>query len=278
MIIKVLVENEKEIDNETIAAKHGLSFYIESNGKKILLDVGPNSLFTKNAAELDINLSEVDMVVISHGHKDHGGGISHFLKINSKAKIYMHKMATSKFYTKIFGVLPYYVGLNKKVLYENKNRIHFIEGDFQIDSKTFLISNFVKDFQTPTSNKSLFVKEHGTLKPDSFQHEIVLLVKEFDGNVLFSSCSHSGISNIVKTAYIRFPDSIKAVIGGFHLYNPISNKAEDGPYISRLADELINFNTNYYTCHCTGNGSFEILKNILGSKVNKISAGKTLEI
>ena len=55
-----------------LESEHGLSLYIEANGQKILFDLGASDLFLKNAEKLEINLCEVDTVIISHGHYDHG--------------------------------------------------------------------------------------------------------------------------------------------------------------------------------------------------------------
>ena len=78
MIIKTLVENtsiSKDFGNE-----HGLSLYIETNALKILFDVGASELFLKNAEKLGVNITDVDFLVISHGHYDHGGGLKIFFK------------------------------------------------------------------------------------------------------------------------------------------------------------------------------------------------------
>ncbi|NCA67648.1 MAG: MBL fold metallo-hydrolase, partial [Clostridia bacterium] len=59
--------------------EHGLSFYVETKKHKLLFDTGESGIFAENAAKLGIDLSEVDIAVISHGHYDHGGGLPAFL-------------------------------------------------------------------------------------------------------------------------------------------------------------------------------------------------------
>ncbi|MGL5573401.1 MAG: MBL fold metallo-hydrolase, partial [Cetobacterium sp.] len=96
-----MVENKSL--NKDLAKEHGLSLYIKTNGKKILFDVGESKKFWKNAEKIGINLEEIDYLVLSHGHKDHGGGLPYFLKKNKKAKIYCSEYYFDKHYKKILG-------------------------------------------------------------------------------------------------------------------------------------------------------------------------------
>ena len=73
-----------------LAAEHGLSLYVETNGKKILFDAGQSAAFADNAEKLGVDLAQVDLVVLSHGHYDHSGGLRRFLEINDHAEIYVN--------------------------------------------------------------------------------------------------------------------------------------------------------------------------------------------
>lgn len=95
----MLVENTT--NNKVLKPKHGLSIHIETPKHKILFDIGPNNPFIHNANQLGIDLTEVDTLVISHGHFDHGGALSSFLNINTKAKIYIHRQAFEPHYIKV---------------------------------------------------------------------------------------------------------------------------------------------------------------------------------
>lgn len=84
MKITTLVENS--CVSKDLEAVHGLSFLIETEGTKILMDMGPGEEFLRNADKLGINISDVDYAVISHGHNDHGGGLRSFLKKKPKSE------------------------------------------------------------------------------------------------------------------------------------------------------------------------------------------------
>ena len=84
MLIKTLVENSSI--SQDYGSEHGLSLYVETNGRKILFDVGASSLFYENAKKLNVDISNIDILVISHGHYDHGGGLTTFLDINKSPR------------------------------------------------------------------------------------------------------------------------------------------------------------------------------------------------
>lgn len=95
MIVRTLVEDTKTATG--LGSEHGLSLHIETNGYKILFDVGASDLFLRNANEMNVSVSDVDYLVISHGHYDHGGGLRAFLKTNTKAKVFIHQLAFEKY-------------------------------------------------------------------------------------------------------------------------------------------------------------------------------------
>ena len=83
MLIKTLVENTAI--SKDFGSEHGLSLYIETKKHKILFDVGASELFLKNAKKLDVSIADVDFLVISHGHYDHGGGLKSFIPAIAQA-------------------------------------------------------------------------------------------------------------------------------------------------------------------------------------------------
>ena len=75
----------------TCCAHHGLSLlitaYIGSEKRTVLFDAGPEGeTFLRNAKILGVDLSEVEAVVLSHGHWDHAGGLVSAIEEISKGK------------------------------------------------------------------------------------------------------------------------------------------------------------------------------------------------
>ena len=80
--ITTLIENQPGQD-ERLAFEHGLSLFIEFAGKRLLFDTGQTGAFADNAEKLSIDLSQLDAVILSHGHYDHSGGLARLLPLLS---------------------------------------------------------------------------------------------------------------------------------------------------------------------------------------------------
>lgn len=280
MNISVIIENSVCLPNEKgLAAEHGLCVHITHEGKNTLFDVGRSDLFIHNAEKMGIDLSAVDYLVLSHAHSDHGGGLKHFFEKNRKAKVYMHRTASQKFYTKIAGLIPYYIGLETEVLDKNRNRINFIGEHTILTENIHLLVNFSRTFPLPKSNSSLYVKNGSRLVHDTFTHEIVLLLKENRKNIVFTACSHSGVINMVEKVqeYVK-EETVDAVFGGFHTFNPVNRKNESASYLNLLAENLQKHSAVFYTGHCTGKRNFNFLKEKLGDKLQPMNTGTIIAI
>ncbi|MGI6570826.1 MAG: MBL fold metallo-hydrolase [Caldicoprobacterales bacterium] len=95
MLIKTLVENTSI--SKDFGSEHALAV-CRTKKHKILLMMGASDLFLQNAKKLNVNIADVDFLVISHGHYDHGGGLKTFLKENTKAEVFLHRLAFEKHY------------------------------------------------------------------------------------------------------------------------------------------------------------------------------------
>ena len=279
MKITVLAENSVcKTNSQNLEAENGLSLYIEFDERKILFDTGQSDVFINNARAMGIDISQVDYLVISHGHFDHGGGLKHFQKINKKAKVFLHVNAAKKYYTRILGFIPYYVGLDQKSLARN-NRIYLIDQDTQIEEKIILLEGFTEVFPQPESNKALFEKTENRFITDKFNHEIAMLLIENNEIVLFSGCSHSGIINIIDEVNLFSKNMrIKATFGGLHIHNPISKKNECPEYITDLTIAMGETESVFYTGHCTGESNIILIKGWMGKMIQNLNTGDIIEL
>ena len=273
MIIKTLVENtsiSKDFGNE-----HGLSLYIETNALKILFDVGASELFLKNAEKLGVNITDVDFLVISHGHYDHGGGLKTFFKENTKAEVCLHHLAFEKHYAIRPNDKLDFIGLDDE-LKQNK-QIVFTSDRFYISNGIQVFSNVVQRETRPKSNRGLLTEQNERMIDDTFAHEQNLIIEEDGKTLLVTGCAHNGIINILEHFQEikgRMPDY---VIGGFHLSSR-SGGNEDSDMIDRIGKYLMATKAKFYTCHCTGIEAYERLRSVMGDNIDYLSTGSEITI
>lgn len=272
MIIKVLAENISE--NENLGSEHGLSLYIETEKHKILFDTGASGLFSENAAKLNVDLADIDIAVISHGHYDHGGGLDTFLALNSKAKVYIQEKAFGEYYGYDQNHDLEYIGLD--VALKQSDRFVLLSGTYLIDNELKLLSGVKGRRFFPSSNSNLLMKSGNGYIKDDFSHEQNLIINANDKKVLITGCAHNGIVNIIE--HFRAEEGVMPdfVIGGFHLSNPDTKEMEDPQILSKIAEFFLDTKATYYTCHCTGQRSYEVLKGRLDESIFYFSVGGQL--
>lgn len=269
-MLKIITLVENTTSSSEYRCKHGLSLYIETAKHKILFDLGPDETFAINAKTMEIDISEIDTVIISHGHKDHGGALQHFFSLNNKAKVYIRKAAFEPHYIKVLGI-PFCVGLDEKMM--KHPQILFTDDCVEIDEELTIFSDVKTDAYYSQSNRVLYAKTEGQLVRDDFRHEQNLIITMDESRVLISGCSHAGIVNIQQKAESLISDTITTLVGGFHLYNPPTKKYESDELIDDIAGVLARKQSNYYTCHCTGVKAYERMKKTLGNQLGYLSVG-----
>ena len=269
MKVTVLIDN---IENNGCIGEWGLSFLIEYKNQKILLDTGSSDNFIKNANKLNIKLEDVDFGVLSHAHYDHGNGIDKFFEMNNKAPFYIQKGSKENCFVKVLFYTRY-IGLKKNLLEDYKDRIIYVDKDKEIIKGVHIIAHNTKNLETIGKKEHMYLKENNTYRPDDFSHEQSLVIECKDGLVVFNSCSHGGFSNIVKEVKEKFNDkNIIAYFGGLHLFN--KKKKEVKSIAQGIIEDGIS---QIYTGHCTGDESYNVLKDVLGDKLDKFSCGLVYE-
>lgn len=272
MKITVLVENTSIDPN--LKTEHGLSLFIETKKHKILFDTGESDLFLINAKKLGIDLSLVDMCVLSHGHKDHGGGLNHFLEVNHKAVVYVQQRAFEPHFSKRDGR---YHDISVKVSKNNIHRIMYTADYLRIDDELMLFSKITGIKFYPSSNKNLYMDEDDRFSLDDFKHEQNLLITENNNHYLIAGCAHRGMINILDEAQKIVQGRINAVVGGLHLISR-SGLSETEDRIVALGHELRLRITKILTCHCTGEKAYSILQPILKTQITYIKSGSVIDL
>lgn len=256
MRIVTLMENTT-MDPE-LTAEHGLSLYIETQGKQILFDAGASGAFADNAEKLGVDLTKIDVAVLSHGHSDHSGGLLRFLQCNDHAPIYASEFA----FDGQCNAAGEYIGPDPAL----QGRLHFCGEKLELTDGIILECPRGSFGKIPLDTAGLQRREKGILRPDDFRHEQYLLIREGEKSVLFSGCSHRGVINI--TEYYR-PDIL---VGGFHYMK------RDPDSLMPEAQALLALPAVYYTGHCTGLAQYDFLKEQMGQRLHYLPTGSSLEL
>lgn len=281
MILTSLIDNTRLNNRTDLEIERGLSIHASTMGKSILFDAGSSRAFCDNARLLGVDIKIVDAAVISHRHHDHCNGITHFLDQNSKAQVYLRECEDTNYTFKTLG-FKVDVGINKQLLTKDASRITFINQMTEILPNVFIITDLSNKYAKPEGNKYLFTGSGESCKSDTFDHELLLVINEHDGLIVFTGCAHSGVLNMIDTALNNFPNTkIKAVIGGFHLvglplFNSIGGTKKQ---IEEIGESMLNYPIDkLYTGHCTGMKAYNILKGVLGERLEYFPTGRSVSI
>lgn len=268
-----------------ILAENGLSLFIEIKSKdsaiRILMDTGitGNSLI-KNAKELGVNLSQVDAIVISHGHYDHTGGLLKVLKeINRKVPVIAHPEA----FMPKFGILPS-LGM-PKLMYTgpqfSKREVEDAGGVFVLSRKPVpIIDDVLTTGEIARATKfekveGFYAVKDGEFRKDNLPDDQALIVKMADDSlVIFTGCGHSGIINTVNYALkLTTAKSVRAIVGGFHLIGATNNR------IRKTVEDLMKINPDIIApMHCTGFKAKSKFAGAFPEAFKEFYCGDTLEI
>jgi len=253
--ITILVDNHTFTDRY-LTGEPGLSIFVEADGKRILFDLGFSDVFLRNAETMGIDLCDLDVIVLSHGHLDHTGGLvplMHYLARSTIEKIpcrypvlvahphcfyprpkpplpdigpILPEDRVSRFFPVIARREPYWITGNLVFLGE-------IERQFGFEEKT------------PGSRR--IVTPDGREEPDYLLDDSALAYRSDEGLVIITGCSHAGICNIIEQARRVCGEArVVDVIGGLHLLSPTKEELEGTiSYLSELGLEAL------HACHCT---------------------------
>jgi 7,8-dihydropterin-6-yl-methyl-4-(beta-D-ribofuranosyl)aminobenzene 5'-phosphate synthase len=166
---------------EGLKAKWGFACLVEGFEKTILFDTGSSGeLLLSNARQLNVDPQEIDLVVISHKHWDHVGGLPAFLEVNPHVTVYMPASVAEVW---------------APDLKKRGAKLVAVSQPVEICKQVFLTG----EIEGPVNEQALILDTP-------------------NGQVVITGCAHPGIVQIVKKARdLGKTKPIYMVLGGFHL-------------------------------------------------------------
>jgi 7,8-dihydropterin-6-yl-methyl-4-(beta-D-ribofuranosyl)aminobenzene 5'-phosphate synthase len=244
----------------------GFAALVESDGHRILVDTGarPETVLS-NARELNVDLSDVREVILTHNHDDHVGGLlrlrREFMKKNPDALSVAH-VGKGIFWSRpgsdgkegnpMVALRQEYEGTGGK----------FVEHDqpVEIFSGAWLTGPVPRTYPERNWSVKGKVKSPVGLVEDTIPEDQSLIMNTAKGLVMITGCGHAGVINILTFAEKEFADTpVYAVMGGVHLF-PATDQQLDW-----TADKLKGFGLSYFVgAHCTGIESVYRIRQHLG--------------
>ena len=273
MKITALAENLPSVAG--CEAEHGLSLWIETQHHCLLMDTGASALFASNAAKLGIDLSQAEMLIISHGHYDHAGGVMTFAAAYPQTPVYLRRSAQGEFYSTQADGSLHYIGIDPAIA--SLPQTVWADGTLPLSDSLTLFGDIKQVAPQPPSNRRLYRKNGDSLEQDIFDHEQCLLIRENGKTVLLSGCAHNGVINILERCREVTGSLPDAVISGFHMKKSSPYTEEEWRSIADTAALLKEYPCHFYTCHCTGQPAYELMKTVMGDKLHYLACGETIQ-
>jgi 7,8-dihydropterin-6-yl-methyl-4-(beta-D-ribofuranosyl)aminobenzene 5'-phosphate synthase len=280
------------VASEGLTKDFGFSALVEYRGKTVLFDAGTDArIFERNLQRMKVDARKIDVVVISHGHYDHIGGLDYIVRANPQVKIYLPNDffalgAPTKFpfreaEPEVAKSLP------KEQQYFGGERV--IDGMVTVPTGLFWHSNVeyvteakevlpgVMLIPTTSALMGTFIK----YPPFGDEHPQFIGMPELSvsfatekGQVLLVGCSHSSIDAILQQTRKIRNAPVLLVAGGFHLIT--YNRTYIDQLATRMRDEYGV--QNVAPAHCTGHVACAIFRATFGEHYRFFGLGETLRL
>lgn len=281
----VVIEHVGEIPGRqmtTLAGEWGLSLHLdfEQQGAKAqyLLDFGYTpEIIGRNFGLLDIDAAKIDGLILSHGHRDHYGGMVGFVTqhrslLRPELALYIggETIFREKWLSRpdrppvSWGALDRIALTAQNVTPVCCEAPHALAGPFttgRIERTSFEVITG----GTKVRNEHFTDAERrGELALDEHADELgTCYIVKGRGLVVISSCGHTGIVNTVRTAMkVANVDRLHAVIGGFHLgMAPLDYIAHTVDALEALKPDVV------IPMHCTGANFIDAMRRRMPDRV-----------
>ena len=254
------------IPHHNFKGGNGQSFLVTTHGKHILFDAGwRGRVLLHNLASLDVEPKSISALVISHGHRDHTGGVPALLahrdgggplRVIGHPAVREEKVLGTRALHLSFGWPPIGRKDRKSCRFEGaREPVEVLPGIFT--SGEITVRNEAEGFE-----KQAWHRDHGGWRHDHVMDDQSLVIRARGGLVVVTGCAHAGLLNILAHAEAKFKAPIYAIVGGTHLMR--ATPAE----IDALANVLAaQYHTpRLFLNHCTGKQAYLQLKKRLGAR------------
>ena len=273
--VTVLSDNFTSTIIPPLAGEWGFSAYIETEGVRVLYDLGNSGVpLLHNARLLGIDLSRVDYIVLSHGHSDHTGALANpeVVKLLQGKTVIAHPSVFEKKLLRWRGRLDY-IGI-PMTREEMESRFRLILSREPLEfAEGLYFSGEVKSYGFPRYTSGLAKAVGDRVTSDELSDDAALYINTPKGLIIITGCGHSGIRNIVRHAKeVTGSEKVYAVIGGFHLLSSDQREVEESMRdVAGVAEKI-------GPAHCSGHQAKAFVMGNFKDKYLEAGVGFTLSV
>jgi len=267
--ITVLVDNTA---NGDLHSEHGLSFWIECDGKHLLFDTGQTNIIASNAAQIGVDLADTNAVILSHGHYDHAGGIPSVFRAAKNASLYLHpKSLEAKYSRKSDRVNTVGIQKDAREVIESmtaKDKVVRTEKPLEILPGLFVTGQIPRENKFEDTGGDFFLDKNCS-QADPLSDDQALFFETEKGLVVVLGCGHAGVVNTLDyICKLTSSQKIHTLIGGLHLVNASDER------ICKTIEVLEKYKiANIGPAHCTGKNAQSRFKSIFAERYFVCAAG-----
>lgn len=270
--ITIVVDNHA---GDGLSAEHGLSLWIEAEGRRILFDTGQGIALETNTRILGVDLDKTDILTLSHGHYDHTGGIAQVLRRAQKANVYCHPGIVQPRYAIRDGT-PKSIQLPRISMAAidrlPSQHLHWVQQPMLLSERIGITGPISRETSFEDTGGPFYLDPEGR-RADPIEDDLALWIRTDDGVIVCVGCSHAGLVNTLNHVQrLSHGQRIRAVIGGFHLLNASRERLDQTIAALRLFEPDMMI-----PCHCTGELATDVLRNALGERISPGAAGMTYQ-
>lgn len=170
-------------------AERGLSILVEVDGLQILMDTGLSFTALYNAEKMNLDISTINYIFLSHGHADHTGGLLDFVKNNSNLEIIAHPDVWTPKYTLRDGESKErFIGIpfNRKELEDAGAKLLLTKKPVFIGTNVITTGEIPMVTSYEKIEDNLFTKESEVFRQDPLADDAALIINTDFGLVIIS--------------------------------------------------------------------------------------------
>jgi len=288
--LRITTLAENSCGSSKYLGQWGLSFLLEfmdgkGKSRKVVFDTGMHKqALLDNIKALKVNLSNLDCIVLSHGHLDHTCATVEIVKTAENVKVYAHPHTfLTRFYKDKTGKrrdLSVPKGEDEKEIQDAGGRVILATKPVEIVPGVWTTGQIerVTPFERPLplskAEKLVVVVDGKEVEDRILDDQALRMQVDGFGPLVITGCAHAGLVNtLLQVKKLGRFERIEGFVGGTHLVG----RSEE--YVQQTINELKQFKLGLISpCHCTGFKAMAKLWQTFPKAFVWNFSGRTLEV